>query len=335
MDDETIFHLALATQPSEREARLDEACQGDAELRAQVERLLAEHDRQQSFLLDKPPSGLDATTYRPVTEGPGDVIGPYKLLESIGEGGFGVVFLAEHAKPVRRKVALKVIKPGMDTRQVVARFEFLWTPTTPGAVSGAMQDLGTLGGTNSYGIAADAAGHVVGAAEVPAEVSNYTHAFLYTPGGGMVDLNTFVDPLSGWELLDADGINDSGQITGQGLINDEYHAFLLTPVPTLPGDFDLDGFVNEVDLALWKTGFGASGDATLIDGDADGDQDVDGADFLTWQRHLGAARNSGATAAHVPEPDAALTFVPALVVAAFWRRSIRLVTSTTRTSSLC
>ena len=56
-------------------------------------------------------------------EGPGTVIGPYKLLEQIGEGGMGVVYMAEQTKPVRRKVALKIIKPGMDTRQVIARFE--------------------------------------------------------------------------------------------------------------------------------------------------------------------------------------------------------------------
>ena len=188
---------------------------------------------------------------------------------------------------------------------------FLWTPTTPGGVSGVMQDLGTLGGTNSYGIAINAAGQVVGAAEVPAEVSNYTHAFLYTPGGGMVDLNTFVDPLSGWELLDADAINDVGQITGQGLINEEYHAFLLTPLAALPGDFDLDGFVNEVDLALWKTGFGASGNAALIDGDADGDQDVDGADFLMWQRQLTSTPEIARVAASavVPEPSSNLLLV--------------------------
>src|SRR5262249_43808508 len=59
----------------------------------------------------------------PVSEGPGTVIGQYKLLEQIGEGGFGVVFMAEQMRPVRRKVALKILKPGMDTRQVVARFE--------------------------------------------------------------------------------------------------------------------------------------------------------------------------------------------------------------------
>ena len=58
-----------------------------------------------------------------IGEQPGTIIGPYKLLEQIGEGGFGVVFMAEQQQPVRRKVALKIIKPGMDTRQVIARFE--------------------------------------------------------------------------------------------------------------------------------------------------------------------------------------------------------------------
>src|SRR5262249_59350912 len=64
-----------------------------------------------------------ATADEPVSERPGTVIGPYKLLEQIGEGGFGVVFMAEQQRPVRRKVAVKVLKPGMDTRQVVGRFE--------------------------------------------------------------------------------------------------------------------------------------------------------------------------------------------------------------------
>src|SRR5208282_5563450 len=58
-----------------------------------------------------------------IVEGPGTVIGPYKLCEQIGEGGFGLVFMAEQQQPVRRKVAVKIIKPGMDSRQVVARFE--------------------------------------------------------------------------------------------------------------------------------------------------------------------------------------------------------------------
>src|SRR5262249_14826941 len=70
-----------------------------------------------------PAPGLIPPTVEPITELPDTVIGPYKLLEHIGEGGFGVVFMAEQQQPVRRKVALKVLKPGMDTRQVIARFE--------------------------------------------------------------------------------------------------------------------------------------------------------------------------------------------------------------------
>src|SRR4029077_8069155 len=75
-------------------------------------------------LLDRPVlCGAEALNSPRPIEGPGTVIGPYKLLEQIGEGGFGVVFMAEQTQPMRRKVALKVLKPGMDTRQVVARFE--------------------------------------------------------------------------------------------------------------------------------------------------------------------------------------------------------------------
>src|SRR3990172_5711909 len=113
---------------------------------------------------------------------------------------------------------------------------YLWTPTTPNGTSGTMLDLATLGGLNSYSYNVGAGGQVVGASEVEV-TSDYTHAFLYTSGNGMVDLNSLIDPLSGWELSDAADINDAGQITGQGLIGDEYHAYLLTPV--LLGDFNL------------------------------------------------------------------------------------------------
>ncbi|MEX0614080.1 MAG: serine/threonine protein kinase, partial [Pirellulales bacterium] len=91
MNEETVFHLALDKPPSERPALLDEACQADPQLRERVERLLAEHDRQESFILDTPPAGLDATVHHPISERPGTVIGPYKLLQQIGEGGMGVV----------------------------------------------------------------------------------------------------------------------------------------------------------------------------------------------------------------------------------------------------
>src|SRR4051812_9682190 len=65
----------------------------------------------------------ETSIYRPIAEGPGARIGPYKLLQEIGEGGFGVVYMAEQQEPVRRKVALKIIKPGMDSKEVIARFE--------------------------------------------------------------------------------------------------------------------------------------------------------------------------------------------------------------------
>jgi serine/threonine protein kinase/Flp pilus assembly protein TadD len=118
LSERSIFEAAIEKgSPQERAAFLDQACGSDAGLRQQVEALLAAHER----LGDIP---LSATVDEPaVTERPGAVVGPYKLLEQIGEGGFGVVFMAEQTQPLRRKVALKVLKPGMDTRQVVARFE--------------------------------------------------------------------------------------------------------------------------------------------------------------------------------------------------------------------
>src|SRR5262245_2230697 len=102
---------------------LDEACAGDAGLRARVDELLRAHQEAGSFLEPAARSPVVTVAEPPVREGPGTVLGPYRLLEQIGEGGFGVVFLAEQQQPVRRKVALKVLKPGMDSAQVVARFE--------------------------------------------------------------------------------------------------------------------------------------------------------------------------------------------------------------------
>ncbi|HEX2474828.1 MAG TPA: serine/threonine-protein kinase, partial [Lacipirellulaceae bacterium] len=104
----------------ERIAFLDEACGTDEELRRHVDVLLGAHEQSSSFL-DKG-FAANLTIKAQLTEKPGDTIGPYKLDQQIGEGGFGVVFLAEQSVPVRRKVALKIIKPGMDTRQVIARF---------------------------------------------------------------------------------------------------------------------------------------------------------------------------------------------------------------------
>ncbi len=121
---EAIFAAALA-RPSlpERAAYLEEACAGDLELRRRLEALLEAHDRAGSFLEKPPADGVTTDLPEPVAEGPGTRIGPYKLLQQIGEGGMGVVFMAEQHAPVRRMVALKIIKPGMDSAQVVARFE--------------------------------------------------------------------------------------------------------------------------------------------------------------------------------------------------------------------
>jgi serine/threonine protein kinase/Flp pilus assembly protein TadD len=109
----------------ERATYLDGACGPDRELRARIEALLGAHEQAGGFLGERRDAGQTGATIDevPITEQPGTAIGPYKLLEEIGEGGFGVVFMAEQTQPVRRKVALKVLKPGMDTKQVVARFE--------------------------------------------------------------------------------------------------------------------------------------------------------------------------------------------------------------------
>jgi serine/threonine protein kinase/WD40 repeat protein len=109
----------------ERQAYLNEACSGDAVLRADVESLLEASCRAGSFL-ESPALALHlgvTVDEACISECPSAVIGPYKLLQLIGEGGMGVVWMAEQEQPVRRKVALKIIKPGMDSRQVVARFE--------------------------------------------------------------------------------------------------------------------------------------------------------------------------------------------------------------------
>ena len=104
-------------------AYLDRACGDDAGLRRKVEQLLQARSKAENFLEAPAVQLVPSAAEIPVCEGPGTVIGPYKLLEQIGEGGFGLVFMAEQQQPVRRKVAVKVIKPGMDTRQVIARFE--------------------------------------------------------------------------------------------------------------------------------------------------------------------------------------------------------------------
>src|SRR5262249_19090252 len=121
---ESVFAAALQLpSPQERVAFLDRACADNPILRGRVEALLKAHDHASSFLQDQPARPQGTEHYETVAELPGSVIGPYKLMERIGEGGMGLVFVAEQQHPVRRKVALKIIKPGMDSREVIARFE--------------------------------------------------------------------------------------------------------------------------------------------------------------------------------------------------------------------
>ncbi len=143
MSDETLFHHALEKPVAERSAFLELACAGDIALRHRIEALLRSHETPDSFLFRSDGNAEatkdsnsdqiedDAGAARPeqdrmarnsTIEGPGSRIGPYKLIQPIGEGGMGTVFMAEQTQPVRRTVALKLIKAGMDSRQVLARF---------------------------------------------------------------------------------------------------------------------------------------------------------------------------------------------------------------------
>ena len=123
-DAEAIFLAALdKTTPQGRVAYVESTCEGDPELLRRVRELLSCHDESEG-LLDAAPPGLEGTVdLSEVSERPGTVIGPYKLLQQIGEGGMGTVYMAEQSRPVRRKVAVKVVKQGMDSRHVIARFE--------------------------------------------------------------------------------------------------------------------------------------------------------------------------------------------------------------------
>ncbi len=125
--EEALFALALEKPVEKRPAFLDVMCDGDAALRQRLEALLSAHEQPETLLAmqaeaARPTIKLDFAE-GPADEAVGQTLGRYKLLERVGEGGCGVVYVAEQTEPVRRRVALKVIKLGMDTKQVVARFE--------------------------------------------------------------------------------------------------------------------------------------------------------------------------------------------------------------------
>ncbi len=123
LDEAAIFEVARQIEPADARRRyIEEACASDPALRARLEALVLIDQADRGFL-EQPAEGVTAPAPGVINEGPGQRIGPYKLLQAIGEGGMGIVFMAEQEVPVRRKVALKIIKPGMDSRQVIARFE--------------------------------------------------------------------------------------------------------------------------------------------------------------------------------------------------------------------
>lgn len=123
MSDSGIFKAAVKLPANQRAAYLDQACGNNQALRQEVESLLRAHEAPGSFSDRFVDRRAVTAVNDSIAERPGTVIGPYKLLEAIGEGGMGVVYMADQLVPVRRRVALKIIKPGMDTRQVIARFE--------------------------------------------------------------------------------------------------------------------------------------------------------------------------------------------------------------------
>ncbi|HKB36645.1 MAG TPA: serine/threonine-protein kinase [Gemmataceae bacterium] len=121
---ESLFWSALAiTSPEERGRYLDQACGGDQQLRGRIEELLAAYPKVEGFLESAAPSSVATVPELLSSERPGALIGSYKLIQRLGEGGMGTVWMAQQTEPVKRLVAVKFIKAGMDSRQVIARFE--------------------------------------------------------------------------------------------------------------------------------------------------------------------------------------------------------------------
>jgi len=170
---------------------------------------------------------------------------------------------------------------------------FLWTPTMPNASSGMMQDLGTLGGSGSTAYDINSSGHVTGESPGVGEFLE-SYAFVYTTETGIVDLNSLIDPLSGWILNGGYAINDIGQIAGTGTIGGETHAFLLTPV-TVSGDFDGDNDVDGHDFLTWQRG--------------ESPDPLSALDLAAWRSNFGSGNSLVTTAAVVPEPSTRGLFI--------------------------
>ena len=166
----------------------------------------------------------------------------------------------------------------MITTGDAAYHAYLWTPTTPNGTSGTMLDLATLGGLNSYSYNVGAGGQVVGASEVEI-TSDDTHAFLYTSGSGMVDLNTLIDPLSGWELLDASAHQRRRADHRTGADRWRVPRVFAHARSPIPGDFNHDGTVDAADYVVWRK--------------TDGD---DQPGYNTWRANFGQPAGSGSGA---------------------------------------
>jgi probable HAF family extracellular repeat protein len=219
---------------------------------------------------------------------------------------------------------------GINDSGQVTGFSYTTVGTIPHAFlyDGTMHDLGTLGGTYSDGYGINARGDVTGDAGTTGDAAN--HAFLYSSSGGMVDLNTFIDPSSGWVLSQGNAINDAGQITGNGTINGQTHAVLLTPL--LPGDFNRDGHVNAgditammeamVDLNAYQSDHGLSANELVALGDLDGDGVVTNADL---QALLNLLQSGGGSVGNVPEPATITLSIIGLSIFAVLRLRYRAV----------
>jgi probable HAF family extracellular repeat protein len=174
---------------------------------------------------------------------------------------------------------------------------------------GTLHDLGTLGGAGSHAWGINDDGKVVGDSELSSGVC--CHGFLYTPADGMVDLNTLIDPSSGWELGDARAINNSGQIAGSGLIHGQYHAALLSPL--VAGDYNHNGVVDAADYTVWRDSFGRSGAGLAADGDGDGT--IGSGDLNVWKANCGQTFHPGGAGSSfaIPEPSAVTLLMTAVI----------------------